>query len=311
MIGYLVERSIDSSTWSVATANTGSAVPASVQSGLLNGTTYYFRVSAITAGGTGAATAPIAVTPFTTPSAPTNLTPAPGDGQVVLSWNAPVSNGGVAITDYKVDQSFDGGITWSSAVSTTGGLRTATVTGLTNGTPILFRVFAVNAAGVGTPTAAISTSAYTLPDAPTSLSATGANTSALLSWIAPVNTNGSPVSGYRVERSTDGGATWIVALANTGNSGTNVVVNGLVNGTSYSFRVSAINAAGAGAVSNAAAATPLTTPSAPTALVAVAGDGVVSLSWNLPSPTAEVLSWTIRSIAPPMVEFRGPRSSRE
>ncbi|MTA27759.1 MAG: hypothetical protein F2562_02750, partial [Actinobacteria bacterium] len=282
VIGYLVERSLDSSTWSVATANTGSAVPASVQSGLLNGTTYYFRVSAITAGGTGAATAPIAVTPFTTPSAPTNLTPAPGDGQVALSWNAPVSNGGVAITDYKVDQSFDGGITWSSAVSTTGGLRTATVTGLTNGAPILFRVFAVNAAGVGTPTAAISTSAYTLPDAPTSLSATGANTSALLSWVAPLNTNGSPVSGYRVERSTDGGATWIVALANTGNSGTNVVVNGLVNGTSYSFRVSAINAAGAGAVSNEAAATPLTTPSAPTAVVAVAGDGVVSLSWNLP-----------------------------
>ncbi|NDF30882.1 MAG: hypothetical protein EB147_01465, partial [Acidimicrobiia bacterium] len=200
VIGYMIERSTDSNSWTVATANTGSAVPASVQSGLSNGTTYYFRVSAITAGGTGAATAPISVTPFTTPSAPMALTPAPGDGQVALSWNAPASDGGAMITDYKVDQSFDGGITWTTAFASTGGSRLATVTGLTNGAPILFRVFAVNAAGVGTPTAAISTSAYTLPDAPTALTATGANASVLLSWVAPLNTNGSPVSGYRVER---------------------------------------------------------------------------------------------------------------
>jgi titin len=283
VIGYLVERSTDSNTWTVATANTGSAVPASVQSGLVNGTTYYFRVSAITAGGTGAATAPISVTPFTTPSAPTALTPTPGDGQVVLGWGAPASNGGAVISDYKVDQSLDGGITWTTAIASTSGTRQATITGLTNGAPILFRVFAINAAGVGTPTAAISTSAFTLPDAPTSLAATGANASVLLSWIAPLNTNGSPVSGYRVERSTDGGNTWIVAIANTGNSGTNVVVNNVTNGVSYSFRVSAINAAGAGGVSNTAAATPLTTPSAPTNVTAIAGDTVVALAWDVPT----------------------------
>ena len=103
------------------------------------------------------------------------------------------------------------------------------MTGLTNGTPILLRVFAINVAGVGTPTQSISTSAYTVPGAPTALTATSANASVLLSWTAPLNTNGSPVSGYKVERSSDAGTTWVTAIANTGNSGTNVVMTGLTN----------------------------------------------------------------------------------
>lgn len=144
-------------------------------------------------------------------------------------------------------------------------------------------VFAINIAGVGTPTQSVSTSAYTIPGAPTALRATGANASALLSWTAPLNTNGSPVSGYKVERSNDAGATWTTAIANTGNSGTNVVVNGLTNGTTYAFRVSAINAAGAGDTSGSAGATPLTTSSAPTSVTAIGGNTTAMLTWALPT----------------------------
>jgi titin len=283
VVGYMIERSTNGTTWTTVTANTGSPVPASVQAGLINGTTYQFRISALTAGGTGVASAPFTVKPFTSPSAPTAFAVQPSDGQISMTWGAPSNDGGADVTDYRVEQSLDGGITWTAASASTGGARTATLTGLTNGTPILVRIFAVNVAGIGTPTQSISTSAYTTPGAPTALAATGANASVLLSWTAPLNTNGSPVSGYRVERSSDAGATWVTAIANTGNSGTNVVVNSLTNGTAYAFRVSAINAAGAGDASGSAGATPMTTASAPTAVSATNGDTTATLAWALPT----------------------------
>ncbi|MBT4189047.1 MAG: fibronectin type III domain-containing protein, partial [Gemmatimonadales bacterium] len=56
----------------------------------------------------------------------------------------------------------------------------------------------------------------------------------------------------------------------------------LVNGTTYTFRVSAINAVGTGSASGTAAVVPVTTPGAPTGLAGVAGNAQVSLSWSAP-----------------------------
>ena len=36
------------------------------------------------------------------PSSPQNLQSSPGDGYVVLSWDAPSSDGGVSITEYRI-----------------------------------------------------------------------------------------------------------------------------------------------------------------------------------------------------------------
>ena len=78
----------------------------------------------------------------TVPGAPTNLTAEGGDGQVVLSWDAPESDGGAAITDYEY---WNGGSrTWTSIGSTN---TTHTVTGLDNGTEYTFQVRAVNRRG--------------------------------------------------------------------------------------------------------------------------------------------------------------------
>ena len=38
-------------------------------------------------------------------SAPRNLAAAPGNGQVTLSWSAPASDGGAAISEYQYQQS--------------------------------------------------------------------------------------------------------------------------------------------------------------------------------------------------------------
>ena len=76
------------------------------------------------------------------PGAPRNLMAVGGDGQAVLSWDAPASDGGAAITDY--EYRINGRGPWISIGST---LTTHTVTGLVNGTEYTFQVRAVNAAG--------------------------------------------------------------------------------------------------------------------------------------------------------------------
>ncbi|NDD62269.1 MAG: hypothetical protein EBZ46_08470, partial [Actinobacteria bacterium] len=79
------------------------------------------------------------------PGAPTIGTPTAGSSQVTVTWTAPASNGGSAITDYVVEYSSDAGSTWttfSDAVSTT---TSSIVTGLTNGIAYKFRVSAKNA----------------------------------------------------------------------------------------------------------------------------------------------------------------------
>ena len=80
------------------------------------------------------------------PDAPTNLLAVGGDGQVVLTWDAPQDDGGTAITDYEyqIDQTGE----WISIGSTD---TTHAVTGLVNGTAYAFQVRAVNAAGSSAP----------------------------------------------------------------------------------------------------------------------------------------------------------------
>ena len=78
------------------------------------------------------------------PGAPRNLTAVGGDGQVVLSWDAPESDGGAEITDY--EYRINGSGTWTS----TGSIETTyPVTGLDNGTEHTFQVRAVNKIGRG------------------------------------------------------------------------------------------------------------------------------------------------------------------
>ena len=79
-------------------------------------------------------------------TAPRSLTATPTNlsGQIRLTWTAPLSNGGSAITDYIIQRSPNGSTGWvtiTDGVSTTTGY---TVTGLTNGTRYYFRVFARN-----------------------------------------------------------------------------------------------------------------------------------------------------------------------
>ena len=91
------------------------------------------------------------------PGAPRNLTAVGGNGEVVLSWDAPASDGGAEITDY--EYRINGSNPWISIGSTE---TTYTVTGLVNGAEYTFQVRAVNRIGTGR----VPNQAEAMPEAP-------------------------------------------------------------------------------------------------------------------------------------------------
>ena len=140
-----------------ATSNPGgitgsnASSPISV-SGLSQSTTYTFTVTATNSYGTSnASSASNSITTATTPDAPTSVTVSdPGtDGYALVSWTAPASNGGSAITDYAVQYSSNSGSSWTTFSDGTSTSTSATVTGLTLNTAYIFRVAAVNLVGTG------------------------------------------------------------------------------------------------------------------------------------------------------------------
>jgi hypothetical protein len=99
-------------------------------------------------------------------------------------------------------------------------------------------------------------SSPTIPQPPTGLTSTTISSSQInLSWVAPANNGGSAITGYKIERSTDGGSTWSAIVSNTGSTGTAYSNTGLTANTAYTYRVYAINAIGTSSASNTASAT--------------------------------------------------------
>ena len=99
---------------------------------------------------------------------------------------------------------------------------------------------------VGTPAQAAS-----VPGAPTGVAGIAGDSSAALSWTAPSSNGGSPITGYRVTPYIGANAQTPIL---TGSTSTMYTVTGLTNGTTYTFRVAAINAVGTGADSAPSAA---------------------------------------------------------
>jgi hypothetical protein len=260
--GYAIDRSTDNGvSWTAVTADTGTADTTRAIVGLDAGDAVIFRVAAITGNGQGAwSAATMPVTPYTVPAAPATVAVEAGDRQATVTWSAPAADGGSPLTGYVLEHSEDGGTTWTATADVDATHTDYTATGLTNGDTVHFRVSARNAAGTGPAATPQTVTPRTVADAPAPLTATPGDGTVELNWPTPADDGGAPVTGYRIEISTDDGTSWSTVVADTGSTGTRYVATGLDNGTPVTFRVGALNAAGvsAGAVATATPRRPAT-----------------------------------------------------
>jgi hypothetical protein len=230
---------------------------------------YAVTMSATGPAGTSAASLasnPVVPLPATVPAVPVVTSVLGGDSSLVVSWSSPVYDGGRPIRGYEVRATAG-----TSTVTAKTGPRALSVTldKLTNAVTYSVSVVALN--GVGASPAATSAglpSPPHAPGAPEDLSAEPAATNGTIdvSWAAPIDDGGAPVTSYLLEyqqetatASPSGAITYAprkgVAPVVTDVTGTSRIVSGLTTKQFfYAFSVQATNAKGTSASS------PTTTP---------------------------------------------------
>ncbi|MGH2719773.1 MAG: fibronectin type III domain-containing protein, partial [Actinomycetota bacterium] len=226
----------------------GSATQATV-TGLTNGSSYTFQVTATNKVGTGPAGVSNAVTPSgsimgSAPGSPTNVVASAGNSQATVTWS-PGSTGGSSNTGYTVTAFIGSSAQGSQSVN--GSTTRATITGLTNGTSYTFTVTAANNNGTSPPSAR--SNAVTPagpPGAPTGVVAVAGDSSATVAWSPPASDGGSPITGYVITPLIREEAQPSKSVGPAVNSAT---ITGLTNGTLYEFSVAATNSAGTGPAS--------------------------------------------------------------
>src|SRR5580700_834150 len=250
--GYYVKRSTTSG--GPYTQISTQATTTDTDTGLTNGTKYFYVVSAYNSAGQSANSTEVNATPvLPRPVAPMGLAATPGNAQVSLTWTASAS-----ASSYHLKRSTTSGAeTQISAPTSTN----YTDTGLTNGTKYFYDVSAVNSGGESANSPEVSATPVaplSAPATPTGLQTTGGNALVTLSWNASAG-----AATYNVKRSTPNGGPYNTAVASP--TATNYTDTTATNGTTYYYVVSAVNTAGQSANSAQASST----PASPTANVTI------------------------------------------
>ena len=172
------------------------------------------------------------------------------------------NQGSTATSNITIEGSSDGGQTWSPiAVLSAGGTQNYLIPSVsaTREFPLSSNInrvrFTYNKSGSGNVSIddiKITGDPVVPPAAPTGVSATAGNGEATVSFVAPVNDGGSPITGYTVI-SSPGGLT-------ASGTGSPITITGLTNGTAYTFTVKAMNGVGESIASEASSSV---TPEAP------------------------------------------------
>jgi len=262
-----------------------------IVSGLTNGTTYTFTVTATNAKGTSVASDPSnAVTPATVPAAPSNVvaTSAPASGTVSVAFSPPTNTGGSPLQSYTVTSNPD-------SKTATGTSSPILITGLTNGENYTFSLTAANATGssISSPASNIATPS-TVPNPPTNVVAVAGGNSASVTFSAPTSNGGSVVTGYTITSSPSGLTATATSAAQP------VVVSGLTNGQVYTFIVTATNAKGTSAASAASLpVTPTAVPGSPTNVLATVGNATATITCTAPVSSGGLLITSYTATASP------------
>jgi fibronectin type 3 domain-containing protein len=287
--GYTLYRSLSLSSGYVVIANLARGVTTStyLNSGLANGTTYYYYLTPYASGLAGPSNS---ATVFAAASRPPNP-PAPpsevdGNNQVVLNWSsAGVTIDGVPVTQYIVNRTPGSPITVYNAT-------TALDATVSNGTSYTYQIQSVNIYGIVSALSAppVAGNPY-VTGLPAPLTSSSSTTAVTLTWNAPTAPASSfPVSTYTILRSiTSGNEAPLTVVTATG-SPMNFTDSTVTAGQLYYYEVQATDTKGHlsplsseiydGATSQLAA---------PATFITTAGSQQVLLDWPAPAPALGTL----------------------
>ncbi|MDQ1713504.1 MAG: hypothetical protein QOE45_2954 [Frankiaceae bacterium] len=257
--------------------------------GLTNGQSYTFEVTATNDGGTGPAAVSGAVVPKSVPLAPASVSATRGDTALDVTWALPDPNGS-PLTGQTLTVKQGATQVAQFAVGTTA--TSYHVTGLTNGTAYTAGVKGANALGQGAETVSSAVTPAALPGAPGAVTATPQNAQMLVSWTA-APANGDPVSSYTVTTYASAGG--LVSTQTAAGTATSATVTGLTNGQGYYAYVNATNGVGAGPAASTGTVTPVAVPGAPTAVTGSPLNNSAQVSWTAPASNggSPITSYTV------------------
>lgn len=230
---------------------------------------------------------------------PLNMAGTRGDQQVTVTWTAPASDGGFPIVQYIVQYSLNT-VYWTnySVVSATGVYpQSVTITGLQNNTKYYVGIYAVNTMGASAYPGIIAISTYSVPSIPLAVTLTGGQDIIIpVNWSPPIDNGGTPITGYRIEYTTDI-TTWNnvpVTVSATSNA---YIITNVNNQTIYYVRVAAENLVGLGSYSPIVSTTTLQPPSVPTNLIATPAYQNISTTVAVQYAQTVTLTWTAPSFS--------------
>ena len=242
---YNLYRALASQNEGTTPFKTGVTSPY-VDSGLTNGTAYYYYLTAVDAVGESVPSNEVSVTPTLPPAipdVPTNVTATSGAGTITIAWSA-----AARATSYNVKRSYTSGGPYTTIASPT--TASYVDNSVASGTTAYYVVSGVNWGGESANSAEVSAApTAALPAAPTNLTANGSNEAVHLAWTASPS-----ATTYLVERATNSGGPYTVIAKYV--TGTIYTDYDIANDQAYYYVLASVDNVGTGPVSNEAAALP-------------------------------------------------------
>ena len=225
------------------------------------------------------------------PTPPGYLQATPGDKFVDLKWNAPSSDGGSAITEYKIYRgTSSGGETYLASVSaSTTSYKDKPVT---NGQTYYYYVTAVNVAGESINSNEVHAKPHGTSSPPRNLQVTAGDGYVTIEWNVPSDNGGSLIENYLVYRGTTSGGEKLLETIGIFLDYQDTSVEA---GQTYYYKISAVNSAGEGEKSNELSVTLPTLTISPTPTLTISPTPTSTIT---PTPTSTPTSTPIDTVAP-------------
>lgn len=237
--GIVIEDSLDSgNTWTTITKLPPNSTHIRVQ-GLTDGKNYWFRVRWIWPDNSlGIPSRTLVAIPINNPSQPTGLIATASGTQVALNWDQTTEK---AVTGYDIEQSTDGGNTWTVVSANTGSSSSGyLIDNLTRGTTYTFRIRSLAFGGGRSDYSEVTSVKVGLtPTGGFALTYKINGSKIDLTWETPQDL--PDVTSYQVNASGDGGANWFTVATTQGGINT-ALVPYVIGGSTY--QVIATSAAG-------------------------------------------------------------------